>query len=198
MAESSPASVDYEGSPGDHEMAFIRTEWERLAHHAELTAARFTEMDKRLAAYDTRFDAVDRRFDQLTTILLRMENNQLPEKAQGKAVASAICDISSRSLGIQLTVLQGTDLNPSSWKETPPHPLNAKRTNNLIMELEKTQNGRVLECPSEFLEILVSIWDQKGSGKMLFERAEHQSGLQERPTTPAPDETKTARPLAPG
>ena len=89
MAESSPASVDYEGSPGNHEMAFIRTEWERLAHHAELTAARFTEMDKRLAAYDTRFDAVDRRFDQLTTIVLRMENNQLPEKAQGKAVSSA-------------------------------------------------------------------------------------------------------------
>ena len=33
---------------------------------------------------------------------------------------------------------------------------------------------------------------------MLFERAEHRSGLRERPTTPAPDETKPTRPLAPG
>nr|VDD37687.1 unnamed protein product [Brassica oleracea] len=78
----------YDDSVGDHELAFLRTEWERLAHHAEVRATRFAEMDKRLAAYDTRFDSVDRRFDQLTTILLRMENNQLPEKAQGKAVAS--------------------------------------------------------------------------------------------------------------
>ncbi|KAF3522807.1 hypothetical protein F2Q69_00047985 [Brassica cretica] len=56
----------------------------------------------------------------------------------------------------------------------------------------------VLEYPLEFLEILVSIWDQKESGKMLFERTEHRSGLRERPTTPAPDETKTVRPLAQG
>ncbi|KAF3522803.1 hypothetical protein F2Q69_00047981 [Brassica cretica] len=130
MAESSPASVDYEGSPGDHEMVFIRTEWERLAHHAELTAARFTEMDKRLAAYDTRFDAVDHRFDQLTTILLRMENNQLPEKAQGKAVASA-------NYGLCI----------------------------LVSFLHCISLYQVLECPLEFLEILVSIWDKKGSGK---------------------------------
>ncbi|KAF3557948.1 hypothetical protein F2Q69_00012364 [Brassica cretica] len=33
---------------------------------------------------------------------------------------------------------------------------------------------------------------------MLFEGAEHRSRLRERPTTPAPDETKTAQPLAPG
>ncbi|KAF3533835.1 hypothetical protein DY000_02037451 [Brassica cretica] len=36
------------------------------------------------------------------------------------------------------------------------------------------------------------------SGKMLFERTEHRNGLRERPTTPAPDETKTVRPLCTG
>ncbi|KAH0902012.1 hypothetical protein HID58_041515 [Brassica napus] len=77
-ADSSLMLRSYDDSTGDHELAFLRTEWERLAHHAEVTAARFTEMDKRLAAYDSRFDSIDRRFDQLTTILLRMESDQLP------------------------------------------------------------------------------------------------------------------------
>ncbi|KAF3577918.1 hypothetical protein DY000_02029670 [Brassica cretica] len=38
----------------------------------------------------------------------------------------------------------------------------------------------------------------KREWKVLFERVEHHSGQWERPTTPAPDETKPARPLAPG
>lgn len=50
--------------------------------------ARFGVIEKRLATSDSRFDAMDRRFDQLTMILTRMENNQITDKAQGKAVAS--------------------------------------------------------------------------------------------------------------
>ncbi|KAF3563382.1 hypothetical protein DY000_02015238 [Brassica cretica] len=49
--------------------------------------------------------------------------------------------------------------------------------------------------------VLRGTWKHLGSKrewKVLFEQAEHQSGLRERPTTPAPGETKTARPLAPG
>ena len=38
----------------------------------------------------------------------------------------------------------------------------------------------------------------KREWKVLFERVENRSGQWERPTTPAPDETKPARPLAPG
>ncbi|KAF2606646.1 hypothetical protein F2Q68_00046247 [Brassica cretica] len=38
----------------------------------------------------------------------------------------------------------------------------------------------------------------KREWKVLFERVEHRSGQWERPTTPALDETKAARPLAAG
>lgn len=85
MADSSPVSDAYNVSMGDQELAFIRTEWERLAKNAEETMARFGVIEKRLASSDSRFDAMDRRFNQLTM----MESNQLTDKAQGKAVASS-------------------------------------------------------------------------------------------------------------
>ncbi|KAF3553275.1 hypothetical protein F2Q69_00010513 [Brassica cretica] len=88
MADSNPFSDGYNVPIGDQELAFIRTEWERLAKNAEETLACFGVIEKRLATFDSRFDAMDRRFDQLTMILTRMENNQLTDKAQGKAVAS--------------------------------------------------------------------------------------------------------------
>ncbi|KAF3571359.1 hypothetical protein F2Q69_00061524 [Brassica cretica] len=61
-----------------------------------------------------------------------------------------------------------------------------------------TSQSEVLECPLKFLEVLGSIWDQKWQWKVLFERVEHRSGQWERPTTPAPDETKAARQPATG
>ncbi|KAF2578592.1 hypothetical protein F2Q68_00005806 [Brassica cretica] len=88
MADSSPFSEAYNVPMGDQELAFLRTEWEHLAKNAEETLTRFGAIDKRLATSDSRFDAMDRRFDQLTMILTRMENNQLTDKAQGKALAS--------------------------------------------------------------------------------------------------------------
>ncbi|KAF2542866.1 hypothetical protein F2Q68_00029491 [Brassica cretica] len=79
-----------------------------------------------------------------------------------------------------------------------PESNSGNKSPSLASTDEETDNEEVLEYPLEFLEILRGIWDQNGSGKMLFERAEHQSGLRERPTTPAPDKTKTARPLCTG
>lgn len=88
MADSGAISEAYYAPQGEHELAFLRSEWERLAKNSEDTVTRFATMEKRLAAYDTHFDSVDRRFDQLIAILIRVENNQLTDKAQGKMIAS--------------------------------------------------------------------------------------------------------------
>lgn len=89
MADPRPSASSYDDPAGDHELAFIRSEWERLAKSSEDTVSRFTVLEKRLTASDSRFDALDRRFDQLAMILTRMETNQLTDKAQGKTIASS-------------------------------------------------------------------------------------------------------------
>ncbi|KAF3542176.1 hypothetical protein F2Q69_00019701 [Brassica cretica] len=67
---------------------------------------------------------------------------------------------------------------------------------SLLFALHKSLSGLRVS-----IGVLRGTWKHLGSKrewKVLFERAEHQSGLRERPTTPAPGETKTARPLASG
>lgn len=63
MADSSPLSDWFDVPLGEHELAFLRSEWERLAKLSEDMVACFAVIEKRLASSDSCFDAMDRRFN---------------------------------------------------------------------------------------------------------------------------------------